>query len=133
MNTESNRLYRGYRVFKILVHFICRHDNILMKFDNLFADSLITETKNLPEYQENRRGNRRKISIFNGLIPYAMAQKDLSSPRVIHINHLMAEINSLTDEIYEGLMDYDIENVSECAQRLIDLLIEVKTSTGDVV
>jgi hypothetical protein len=45
----------------------------------------------------------------------------------------MAEINSLTDEIYEGLMDYDIQNVSECAQRLIDLLIEVKTSTGDVV
>jgi len=62
-----------------------------------------------------------------------MAQKDLRSPRVVHINHLMAEINSLTDEIYEGLMDYDIQNVSECAQRLIDLLIEVKTSTGDVV
>ena len=40
-----------------------------------------------------------------------MSLKDLKSPRVIHINYLMAEINGLTDDIYEDLKDYNIEKV----------------------
>jgi len=62
-----------------------------------------------------------------------MSLKDLKSPRVIHINYLMAEINSLTDDIYEDLMDYNIEKVGETAQRLIDILTDIRETTGDVI
>lgn len=62
-----------------------------------------------------------------------MSLKDLKSPRVIHINYLMAEINGLTDDIYEDLMDYNIEKVGEAAQRLIDILTDVRETTGDVI
>jgi len=62
-----------------------------------------------------------------------MSLKDLKSPRVIHINYLMAEINSLTDDIYEDLMDYNIEKVGEAAQRLIDILTDIRETTGDVI
>ena len=62
-----------------------------------------------------------------------MSLKDLKSPRVIHINYLMAEINGLTDDIYEDLMDYKIEKVGETAQRLIDILTDIRETTGDVI
>jgi hypothetical protein len=62
-----------------------------------------------------------------------MSLKDLKSPRVIHINYLMAEINGLTDDIYEDLMDYNIEKVGEAAQRLIDILTDIRETTGDVI
>ena len=62
-----------------------------------------------------------------------MSLKDLKSPRVIHINYLMAEINGLTGDIYEDLMDYNIEKVGEAAQRLIDILTDVRETTGDVI
>jgi len=45
----------------------------------------------------------------------------------------MAEINSLTDDIYEDLMDYNIEKVGEAAQRLIDILTDIRETTGDVI
>ncbi len=47
----SRRISIPYTELESLFWDFCAHENISMKFEHPFADSLITETKRLPEYQ----------------------------------------------------------------------------------
>ena len=58
-------------------------------------------------------------------------KKDLNNPRVVSINYTMSEINSLTDDIYDGLIDYDIKSIEVSVQRLMEILTELQASVSD--
>lgn len=45
---------------------------------------------------------------------------------ITYINLLMADINGLTDDIYESLVDNDIEQLNRSVDTLIKILKDVK-------
>jgi hypothetical protein len=47
-----------------------------------------------------------------------------------HVNIIMGEVNSLTDDIYESLADNDEESISKSCERLTRILESIKDSYG---
>jgi hypothetical protein len=45
---------------------------------------------------------------------------------ITYINLLMADINGLTDDVYESLVDNDIEQLNKSVDTLIKILKDVK-------
>ncbi len=54
-----------------------------------------------------------------------MPARSFISPKIIYINNLMLEVNMLTDEIYESLMDDEYLSGQEASLKLIKRLEDV--------
>jgi|TARA_R100000935_G_scaffold54963_1_gene84440 hypothetical protein len=57
----------------------------------------------------------------------------LDERRVRHVNHLMESINNQASEIYEGLVDKDFEQAESDIDKLILILINIKSSFKDEI
>lgn len=70
------------------------------------------ETKN--SFQASATGSKIDIFVFMS--------------RVNYVNSVMREINEMTDDIYESMMDEEYEEMNENIQRLIKILKDISKS-----